>query len=342
MPARRAARDAGIAVYTAEDEGVNDEGLPTGLLMWGQAGVYNAVDDRYAMAALCGDRGVVRPARLTAGTGLTVNVAAGWLAVASCEDGTRAAIGSRQTHQMTLPAGPATGTTVLYLWCDTDPDAGTWTLRFVSQAETIGRAGVPLARVDMPAQANLASRAVFSHMVPTLGPRCETTWREATSTASADLTPRYPIAPHQVQAHRMWRLRAYGGGNTGTARANPRFDLTSGGQNSGVLMFDTNPGAADGQDLPPRSEINWSAECIMAINPGRDLVRLTCQVTLTNATRGGTRYGGSVTGVRTRSLTRLWAADWYFMVLRASWSANTASQSIVCFASSFEMMEPEP
>lgn len=348
MPAR--GKRSGVELFTLEREGSDADGNPTGLLMWGQAGAYNAVDDRFALAALCADKGIVRPALLTAGSGLTVNVAAGWLAIASCEDGTRAAVGSRQTHQVQLPAGGQAGITA-YLWCDVDPDAGSWTLRVLSLAETIGRNGVSLARIDIPAGANLATQAAFSQMVPTLQPRSEATWREANTTATVDLTPRWPVAPHQIQPHRTWRIDAWGGGFMGTSLANPHFETVSGSQllgsgtgpdaqSSGLVTFDISGGASDVGDFSTRNEFNWMARCILSINPGKDLIRLACQVNITNATRLAKRYRNSISAVRQVSLTRLWQADWYWVCLRGGWSANVTSQTIVCTGSTFEMMEP--
>jgi len=341
MPARqRSGNGNGGIMATSLSEGTDPQGNPTGLAMWGQAGVYNAVDDRYLAAALSGsDTGVVRPAILTAASGLVVNVAAGWLAVASCADGTQCVVGSRQTHQVTLAGGPASGTRVDYLWCDTNADAGTWTLRVLSQAQTIGRVGVSLARIDVPQGANLSSQMTFTQMVPTLRPRCDATWREASFTP-IELTPRYPIAPHQLQAHRTWKIHAWGGGFLGAARSNILFDARSGLLGSGWVNFDLAGSARDVGDFSPRNEVNWDAECMMSINPGRDLVRLACSVRLSNATRTGYRWEGQKTGVRQRGLQRLWAADWYYLTLVAGWQQNSAGQNLVCVGSTFEMFEP--
>jgi len=330
-----------MPVVSAASEGIDSEGNPTGLLMWGQAGVYNAVDDRYLIAALSGsDKGVVRPARLIAGgIGLTVNIQAGWLAVASCEDGTQCVVGSRQMQYVQVAAGPATGTRTDYLWCDVNPDAGTWTLRVISQAQTIGRNGVSLARIDVPAGANLSTHLQFSQMVPTLRPRSDGTWRD-TNFTPVELTPRYPIAPHQIQAHRAWKLTAYGAGNLGVSLTNPLFDARSGWEGSGWVNFDIAGAARDTGDFSPRNELAWWAECIMQINPGKDLVRLTCRATLSNATRTGYRWENQKTGVRQASLQRLWQADWYYLCLVGGFQQNAAGQAMVCTGSTFEMYEP--
>jgi hypothetical protein len=129
-----------------------------GLLTWGQAGQYNAVDDRMVIAALANrHNGMVTPAVLSAGSGLAVNVAAGWLAVASCADSTLAVIGSRVAMSITVPAGPATGSATYLIWADVNPDAATFTLNVITSAQAVGRAGVQLGTVTAPAGSNTAA-----------------------------------------------------------------------------------------------------------------------------------------------------------------------------------------
>jgi len=136
--------------------------MPTGLLAWGQAGVYNAVDDRLVIAALANNRnGVVKAPVLTAGSGLTVNLAGGWLAIASAADGTSVVVGSRNQVTISVPAGGGSARNDA-LWCDISPDQATWTLSLLAQSQLPGRLGVLLANISVPAGANSASAFGFS------------------------------------------------------------------------------------------------------------------------------------------------------------------------------------
>ncbi len=130
----------------------------SGLLTWGQSGEYNAVDDREVITALAGLRnGLVKPVLLAAGSGLVVIVAPGWLGVADCGDSTSAVVGSRTALNVTVPAGPATGSATYYLWCDVDPAAATWTVNVITPADAAGRPGLNLGTVTAPAGANTAA-----------------------------------------------------------------------------------------------------------------------------------------------------------------------------------------
>lgn len=127
--------------------------LPTGPLLWGQAGVYDAIDDRLAVTALAtGITGLVRPPELTPGAGLSVNVGR-WHGITDCGDGTLAVVGTRDTQPVEVPAGGgALRTDVLF--AEVDPDAGTWTADLFSEAETAGLLGVRLGTIGVPAGAN--------------------------------------------------------------------------------------------------------------------------------------------------------------------------------------------
>jgi hypothetical protein len=132
---------------------------PTGKLMWGQAGAYDGIDDRAVIAALTANRtGLTWPATIVAGSGLTMTVKAGWLGVVSCGDGTSAVVGSRTDQQVTGLAGPATGSRVDYIWCDVQPDSGTWSLTVINASAAAGRTGLVLATLTVPANATLASQ----------------------------------------------------------------------------------------------------------------------------------------------------------------------------------------
>lgn len=132
---------------------------PTGRLVWGQAGVYDAIDDRAVIAAVTGYRtGLVRPVEVTAGAGLNVVIAGGWLGVADCGDRTSAVVGSLIEAVVQAIPGPPTGERVDYVWCDVEPDEGQWSLAVIPAAEAAGRPGIPLASITVPANASTAAQ----------------------------------------------------------------------------------------------------------------------------------------------------------------------------------------
>ena len=131
---------------------------PTGKLAYGQPGNYDAADDRAVITAVTGGRlGLVRPVVVAAGTGLNIVVQGGWVGVASCDDLTSAVVGSRDELVVQGNPGPGAGQPREdVIWCDTNPDEGTWQLAVVTRAETAYRSGIPLAWVTVPVGANLA------------------------------------------------------------------------------------------------------------------------------------------------------------------------------------------
>lgn len=132
---------------------------PTGKLAWGQAAVYDAVDDRQVIAAVTRNRlGLVWPAEVRAGTGLQLILRGGWLGVASCDDKTSAVVGSRLDQVIQANPGPATGSRLDWLWCDTEPDEGTWSLVVIPRSEAVNRAGIPLAFITCPANSTTAAQ----------------------------------------------------------------------------------------------------------------------------------------------------------------------------------------
>jgi hypothetical protein len=131
---------------------------PSGKLAWGQAGNYDAVDDRQVIAAVTRNRlGLVWPATVTASTGMNIILEGGWLGVASCGDRTSAVVGSRLDQVIAALPGPATGSREDVLWCDTEPDEGVWSLRVINRSDTATRPGLPLAWITAPANATLAT-----------------------------------------------------------------------------------------------------------------------------------------------------------------------------------------
>lgn len=134
-----------------------------GLLAWGQAGQYNAVDDRMVINALYGDAnnrcagtraGLVVAPTLTAGSGLVVNIGA-WTAVVDCGDGTKAVVGTRVTTTIDETASGAARTDVL--WADINPDNATHQVSIITEAAMVGRAGVFLGLIIVPASVSTAA-----------------------------------------------------------------------------------------------------------------------------------------------------------------------------------------
>ncbi len=136
---------------------------PTGRMAWGQAGSYDAFDDRVVIAAVTkGRTGLAFPATVEAGSGLNVIVRAPWAGVADCLDLTSGVVGSTVDQTVAASPGPASGTRTDTLWCDVYPDEGTWALRIIPQAQTAGLPGMPVATLAVPAGANLASQMTIT------------------------------------------------------------------------------------------------------------------------------------------------------------------------------------
>jgi len=131
---------------------------PTGKLAYGQPQTYDAVDDRSVIAVVTNGRlGLVRPVVCVPGSGLQLIVRANWAGVASCDDGTSAVVGSREDQVVQANPGQAGQPREDVLWCDTDPDEGTWELSVMPRSASIGRAGIPLVWITAPPNANLAT-----------------------------------------------------------------------------------------------------------------------------------------------------------------------------------------
>jgi hypothetical protein len=157
---------------------------PTGKLAWGQAAVYDAIDDRSVIAAVTRARsGLIAFPVVTALSGLQIQLTGGWLGVANCGDGTSAVVGSRLDLVVNASAGPASGTRADVLWCDVQPDAGTWSLSVITAAASVGRTGLLLANITVPANATLASQMTIAPVEPYLEKRLVgwSTWSTVTS-----------------------------------------------------------------------------------------------------------------------------------------------------------------
>jgi hypothetical protein len=142
---------------------------PTGKLMWGQAGNYDAVDDRATIAAVTRYRtGMAWPPEVVAGTGLNIIVLGGWVGVADCGDRTSAVVASAIDHTVQGIAGPPVASRTDVLWCDVFPDDGTWELRVIQGGGVVGRPGVPLATITVPAGANSATAMQITPVDATL------------------------------------------------------------------------------------------------------------------------------------------------------------------------------
>jgi hypothetical protein len=168
---------------------------PTGKLAWGQAALYDAVDDRAVITAVTRRRlGLIWPVEVRAGAGLQIIITGGWLGVASCGDRSSAVVGSREDSVVMATPGPGTGDPRQDLvWCDTNPDEGTWELRVIPASQAANRPGLPLVEIAAPAGSNLASQMnlvpvdaslerrlmAFGRWAGAAGERGDTTWQGA-------------------------------------------------------------------------------------------------------------------------------------------------------------------
>jgi len=124
--------------------------MTTGLLAWGQAGNYNAINDRLVIRALGGVQfGLTLAPTLSAGSGLVINVGP-WLAIVDCSDGTSAVIGNTSSTTVSETAGGGADRTDV-IWADINPDGASWSLSVITQAAASGRTGVALGTVFVPA-----------------------------------------------------------------------------------------------------------------------------------------------------------------------------------------------
>jgi hypothetical protein len=183
---------------------------PTGLLQWGQGGIYDAIDDRLVIAAVTRYRtGLTWPIVAEAGTGLNILVRGGWVGVTDCGDRTSAVVGSRVDGTVTANPGSATDTREDFIWVDPHPDEGTWSMAVITSAESASRAGLLLARITVPPNATLASQMdirpvtaglerrlmMQGNWTPVSVPRNEGTWGDAAVYSWA--TGAMPLEPGQ-------------------------------------------------------------------------------------------------------------------------------------------------
>lgn len=342
MPAHKRTPREGIAMMTDELEG-EENGVPFGLLKWGQAGIYNAVDDRVAIAALSDSQyGVVRGTEFTAGPGLTVNVAAGWMAVASCDDGTSAVVSSRQTHQVEVPAGSPTGETQYVVWVETNVDAARWEMRVLPRGTERTRSGVSLGIIVVPPGANLSSQFDFEHeTVPHLGRHSDGELRRTTAAGWAQLTPIYGLWTDTPlrRSHSAYVLRAFGEGVMGAAPQNPQFRLVPQGQ-AAVLVV--HPGSAAGGNLwlPARSAWSWQAEGIFHLDSTGSLIRTKLAVTVSlKLSHRAIHPSQTMSGVMADAGRGPTHVSMH-MYLQGGFAGTSGGQSLTCYGSTFEPYQP--
>jgi hypothetical protein len=134
---------------------------PYGLLRWGQAGRYTALDDRLVITALAGGRnGIVRPVSMAPAAGLAITIEAGWLAVADCADGTCAVLASDNAIEVRVGPGGAADRRDEVLAEVVDPETAQWAVSVMPPgsggAESTG--GIVLGWVHVPAGATTAEQ----------------------------------------------------------------------------------------------------------------------------------------------------------------------------------------
>lgn len=323
------------------------DGVPYGLLMWGQAGVYNAVDDRLAVAGMVDSQvGVVRPPTVEPGNGLDLTIQPPWLAVADCGDGTRAVCGSRQTHTLTETGGPQTGQRIDHIWCETRPDDGLWLLKLVPEAQTVGLPGVSLGRVTVPAGANTASAMTFSRLVPTMGRHAEAAGYDVSGTTWANITPDYPIPPYALEPGTTFRVSVYGEGRFGnpTRYLNWRMGIS----NSPVITITPGQGGpGQGAWINANEWFEWEAEGQLQVRTGADRVRSRLRVTVSRYSNASQdKQAGNIRPDRTMTATRsTWGQEanisraWQNMQIRFRFANLSASQLLRAMGSQFDVFQ---
>ena len=107
--------------------------------------------------------------RVRAGAGLSVILEGGWLGVASCGDHTGAIIGSRLDQVIQAVPGNTTGSRADWLWCDTEPDSGTWSLIVIPRTAAVKGPGIAITFIETPAEATHASQMTILPVQAELG-----------------------------------------------------------------------------------------------------------------------------------------------------------------------------
>jgi len=327
-------------IFSDDSEGTDGDGNPTGLLMWGQAGSYNGVDDRAVISATA-DAGVgmVRGATLSAGSGLTINVHAGWLAIASCDDMTRAVVTARQNHTVTETAGGSAARDDL-VWVDVAPDDGSWTMRVIPVGDEVGRSGISLGRIHVPAGANLATQMTFAEMVPTLGPASSAAaMPQVTNINLEPLTPMYPIPPWGLAQGTVYRTRAFGRGRFAAQSA--RDILFADSISHTKIRLPTGSARLASRDF------SWEAECVVMIgHPPSSAIGVQQNfinvMTRAQASSLGGVNGTTLTesGVLVAHAAAASLGRWHDLGIMAQFSVTESGNSLTCWSSWHEVINP--
>jgi hypothetical protein len=319
------------------------DGYPNGLLMWGQPGTYNAINDRQVITALSdGNKGVVKPVLCRAETGLTFSVGPGWLAVIPAEDGTSAIAGSNQTltlgPEQGVMAGPVTGAREDLLWCDTYPDSDArWRLSVIRAEDQLGRPGVMLARISVPQGANLASQFSFSRQVPTFGAHANSERMQVQTSAWTEITPRYYLVPTMIRPRAHFRLEGYGQGRF----ANPVRHV-------GFRIWEAGPWLwlnVAGLGWTPGITFSWWAEGIIQVSWDRNVYSMTVRASVQpwSGPGGGVPAWNAVSGVRMAHLIQ-WNPDNvvqpHHLRIQAAFDQTISGQYLQCESSVFETFPP--
>lgn len=210
---------------------------PSGVLAWGQAGNYNAIDDRAVIAALYASGrpdptypgGVVIPCTLAAGSGLVVNIGA-WGAVVDCGDGTKAVLTS-PASTITENAGGGTARTDI-LWADISPDNATWSVSLITETAMVGRSGVYLGMITVPSGAGTAAAMTFRAAQPRLlGLRMATSPNVFVNGTSFQTVASLTIPAYDAVSGAVYQIEVWGAATQGNGQ-NQRMDfqLNVGGQ----------------------------------------------------------------------------------------------------------------
>ena len=208
--------------------------MPTGLLEWGQAGAFNAIDDRSVLAGISasdgGLNGLLIAPTMTAGTGLVVNLGP-WMAIADCGDGTKAMIGSRAAATFNETAGGASARADV-LWADISPDSATWTLSLISEAAMVGRAGAFLGLILVPASASTsAAMDLRPGNARVLGPRLATFPGNTVASNAWTRMAAMTVPAYDAQVGAVYELEMWGNGtNPGASKLGLGFRVSFGGQ----------------------------------------------------------------------------------------------------------------
>lgn len=226
--------------------------MPMGKLAWGQAGEYDAVDDREVITALARGPGLIIAPALSAGSGLNVQMGR-WLAIAEAGDGTLAVIGSRDSALFGVAAGGSAARTDV-VWADIDPEDATWELGIYAPSQIIGRPGIRLGTITVPANASTAA-AMTLQPSPVIGAGEPATMPgmggtpaiNVTGTAYTTIASRN-IPGGDARAGTVYELEAWGNGTYATGnRQTLSFRIVLGGTamtdfTLGTVSFSTTAG----------------------------------------------------------------------------------------------------